>query len=539
MRKVFMNIAAVLLAGAALVACSVKENGSDTLGKKEIKFTASVGQFQTKADAADAASAVGLYVLNTRQEYYNERLEIVGNTLVPERPLYWDPEMYIEDIAQFVAYYPYNALRESIWDTFAVQKDQSTPEAYEASDLLVAVTQSAPVEGPVHLTFVHKFSRIIVTIDNLLDVRIKDVYLAGVCTETNKYETIYSDLSGDYESRADVKMLPILLEDGTPAWAVIIPHQDFEAALKVVTDSGEEYTIQGQGVYVRAGASYTASATLDGMSPYLVFSTEIAPWNDGWSEWFQNQGETPDDPSQDYWGLCGDITDWADGKDLIMERDEGYEYGYFITVELYKTQGFKFRKNNSWEEGDWGYDGSWDGTMHYIVEGENTLSSGGPDLYVPTSGGWYFWVDVQYGQVYASFLYEIEDPVDPEDPEEPFTGWSIIGSMNGEGWSTDHDLTYNKLGDGTEVYTISIGLAEGDEFKFRKDHGWEVNFGPDSYDNPYTFADHLLIESDESTWDVPEISLKQDGPNFRAPLSATWTFELYPDEALLVAYRVE
>ena len=54
-----MNIAAVLLGGAALVACSVKENGSDTLGKKEIKFTASVGQFETKADAAVQAVGPG------------------------------------------------------------------------------------------------------------------------------------------------------------------------------------------------------------------------------------------------------------------------------------------------------------------------------------------------------------------------------------------------------------------------------------------------------------------------------------------------
>lgn len=412
MRKVFVNIAAALLAGAAMVACSVRENGSDTLGKKEIKFTASVGQFETKADAA--VQAVGLYVLDTRQEYFNERLEIAGNTLVPEKPLYWDPEMYIEDFCRFVAYYPYDALRENLWDAFAVQKDQSTPEAFEASDLLVALTQSAPVEGPVHLSFVHMFSRIIVTVDNLLDSPIKDVYMAGVCTETRPYSdwAFYSDLPTNYDSRTDVKMLPVLLEEGAPAWAVIIPHQDFEAALKVVTADGEEYTITGDRVYINAGSSYTASAVLDGSSSTLEFDTEIASWNEGWSMGFENQGADP-------------------------------------------------------------------------------------------------------------------------DPGQNFEGWSVIGSMDGTSWGVDYDLNYNP---DYNFYYIEIYLAEGDEFKFRKGHDWTVNYGYDSFGDPYLLEDILLTGPGI---EVPSIPLSQDGANFKVPASGLWTLELYPDDAMAYIYRIK
>ena len=646
MRKIFMNIAAVLLGGAALVACSVKENGSDTLGKKEIKFTASVGQFETKADAA--AQAVGLYVLDTRQEYFNERLEIAGNTLVPEKPLYWDPEMYIEDFCRFVAYYPYDALRENLWDAFAVQKDQSTPEAFEASDLLVALTQSAPVEGPVHLSFVHMFSRIIVTVDNLLDSPIKDVYMAGVCTETRPYSdwAFYSDLPTNYDSRTDVKMLPVLLEEGAPAWAVIIPHQDFEAALKVVTADGEEYTITGNRVYLNAGSSYTASAVLDGSSSTLEFSTEIASWNEGWSTKFDNQTGV----EETSWGICGDMTGWADGYDIPMIQDQGYQYGYYIEkVELYSKQGFKFRKNNSWADGDLGYDADWDGTMHYIAEGQTNLRIGGPDLYVPVSGVWSLWVDTAYNYLYATLIDAYEDPEDPpqetdywgvvgtfndwgsnpdivmdhnepywttqivlkkdaqfkfrmndawvndlgvdsddygtshyistgsvlslragganlvspvhglwslmlnpekgilevmlmeeypddpdpEDPEEPFTGWSVIGSMDGTSWGVDYDLNYDP---DYNFYYIEIYLAEGDEFKFRKGHDWTVNYGYDSFGDPYLLEDILLTGPGI---EVPSIPLSQGGANFEVPASGLWTLELYPDDAMAYIYRIK
>ncbi len=646
MRKVFVNIAAALLAGAAMVACSVKENGSDTLGKKEIKFTASVGQFETKADAA--VQAVGLYVLDTRQEYFNERLEIAGNTLVPEKPLYWDPEMYIEDFCRFVAYYPYDALRENLWDAFAVQKDQSTPEAFEASDLLVALTQSAPVEGPVHLSFVHMFSRIIVTVDNLLDSPIKDVYMAGVCTETRPYSdwAFYSDLPTNYDSSTDVKMLPVLLEEGAPAWAVIIPHQDFEAALKVVTADGEEYTITGDRVYLNAGSSYTASAVLDGSSSTLEFDTEIASWNEGWSTKFDNQTGV----EETSWGICGDMTGWADGYDIPMIQDQGYQYGYYIEkVELYSKQGFKFRKNNSWADGDLGYDADWDGTMHYIAEGQTNLRIGGPDLYVPVSGVWSLWVDTAYNYLYATLIDAYEDPEDPpqetdywgvvgtfndwgsnpdivmdhnepywttqivlkkdaqfkfrmndawvndlgvdsddygtshyistgsvlslragganlvspvhglwslmlnpekgilevmlmeeypddpdpEDPEEPFTGWSVIGSMDGTSWGVDYDLNYDP---DYNFYYIEIYIAEGDEFKFRKDHDWTVNYGYGSLGDPYLLEDILLTGPGI---EVPSIPLSQDGANFKVPASGLWTLELYPDDAMAYIYRIE
>ena len=61
MRRIFTYIAAALLAGAAFSACSVKETANDSLGSREIKFTASVGQFQTKADEAQVES-IGLFV---------------------------------------------------------------------------------------------------------------------------------------------------------------------------------------------------------------------------------------------------------------------------------------------------------------------------------------------------------------------------------------------------------------------------------------------------------------------------------------------
>ena len=216
---------------------------------------------------------------------------------------------------------------------------------------------------------------------------------------------------------------------------------------------------------------------------------------------------------------------------------------YTVTQDIYTGTQFKFRKNNSWDV-NLGYNAEFGDKAYYLTAGSNDLAPGGPNMMVPTSGTWMFVLIPEGNFLAAELLKEFDDPVDPDpdpDPEEP-TGdvWSIIGSMNGDGWGIDHDLTTYKAEDGSLWYYIEIKLAEDDEFKFRKDHDWKVNFGPDyPSGTSFTFEDHVLIWSDESTYDVPEIPLRQDGANFRVPVSGLWSLELYPDDAVVLAYRVQ
>ncbi|MBO4679955.1 MAG: extracellular solute-binding protein [Lachnospiraceae bacterium] len=55
--------------------------------------------------------------------------------------------------------------------------------------------------------------------------------------------------------------------------------------------------------------------------------------------------------------------------------------------------------------------------------------------------------------------------------------FSVIGGMNGDGWSTDLPLTQIAEAGDAIYYSEPIKFAAGDEFKVRQGGGWDVNFG--------------------------------------------------------------
>ena len=59
--------------------------------------------------------------------------------------------------------------------------------------------------------------------------------------------------------------------------------------------------------------------------------------------------------------------------------------------------------------------------------------------------------------------------------EEEKNAWSIIGDINGDGWTID--LPMEDLGDGIWKTTEAYELAEGNQFKARQGGSWDVNFG--------------------------------------------------------------
>lgn len=652
MRRIFTYIAAALLAGAAFSACSVKETANDSLGSREIKFTASVGQFQTKADEAQAQS-FGLFVYGTYSEQLNKRLDIVDGAVIPSEPILWDEGQYVEQPSRFIAYFPYDPEREDLWADYFVKQDQSTLEAYKASDLLIADTESAPADGTVHLSFVHKFTQVTLVIDNLVnDEEIVEAYFNNVWIGARGSELEYGSMSGDLE-QASVKMLPVLLENGSRAWSMIIPGQSMSnPSITVVTASGTRLSTSYDYQYFRGGASYvgTADLVLEQEIGNLDFGEEIADWNEGWDMEFPNQGQDPGTAVvSGTWSIIGDMDGWV--NDYNLEAGDGFIR--YITIELYKDQEFKFRQGGDWKHNDLGFDAEWDGQKHYMSEGMMNLRLGGPNISVPTSGLWYLQVDLEKLTLYAYLMEEYSDNpdpdpdpdpqgdvwsicgsmtswsddvnmtalagadaydltielakgdafkfrmngdwengdlgantnsstltegtmklvakganiivaqsgkwhlvlypgtpkldvelveayTDPDDPEpDPYQNvWSVIGSMNGEGWSVDHDFTSYKTDFGDVFHYIEIDLVEGDQFKFRKGHDWDVNFGYAGAEDPYTFEDYVFVESDESTWDIPEIPLAVNGPNFSVPSSGTWSIELYPDEAICLIYKV-
>ena len=81
--------------------------------------------------------------------------------------------------------------------------------------------------------------------------------------------------------------------------------------------------------------------------------------------------------------------------------------------------------------------------------------------------------------------YPVDTGVYPVDTGE---NWYVIGTINRSNWDTDFSMQY--LGDRT-YRSDEMDLYQGEEFKFRRDHSWDVNFGSDGQQDGPNF----LVES--------------------------------------------
>lgn len=131
-------------------------------------------------------------------------------------------------------------------------------------------------------------------------------------------------------------------------------------------------------------------------------------------------------------------------------------------------------------------DGSWD--VNWGSEDGKTLVPGGSNITASADGCYYITVDLNA----LTFSMEVRN-------------WSLVGDGVG-GWDNDVDLVYSK-DDG--VYYATYDFNGSGEFKFRANHGWDVNLG---------------IDKDGEPGD-----LIQDGKNIPVPgagkFSVTLTFE--------------
>lgn len=113
---------------------------------------------------------------------------------------------------------------------------------------------------------------------------------------------------------------------------------------------------------------------------------------------------------------------------------------------------FKFTKARSWDGGEYNY-------SNFNTYGEGFAEGGGSNIKWTGEAGYYkITADIANGVLSAVR-----------------TSWGIIGSAQPGGWDKDTDMTYNKSEDCWET-TLDL---KADEFKFRANDGWDINFGGD------------------------------------------------------------
>ena len=167
------------------------------------------------------------------------------------------------------------------------------------------------------------------------------------------------------------------------------------------------------------------------------------------------------------WTVIGSLSNYGiswDG-DIAMVTDGNSHIAFGVAIGA--DDEFKFRQDKAWTVNLGGEFGG--------IGNEFAVAQDGANIKVGTEGVYDLMVNPGAGTATVSEAsgMKISAPVGGDEPEpepEPVTGWNIIG-LNGD-WDNDIRAT-----EADGVWTAYI-TAEGDtEFKWRKDGGWDENYG--------------------------------------------------------------
>ena len=201
------------------------------------------------------------------------------------------------------------------------------------------------------------------------------------------------------------------------------------------------------------------------------------------------------------WGLIGSFNGW--GGDYEMWSNGTLHVAK--AVELEAGAEVKFRKDGAWDV-NFGYA---EGVSSYTLGEEFEVAQGGSNIVIAEAGTYDFILDPENATAKI-----IKSVVPQEDPYAAYTEespWSVIGSFNS--WGGDVEMVTN----GTLHVCKKITLAAGDEFKFRKDGAWDVNFGYAEGVSSYTLGE--------------EFNVAQGGGNIKVAEAGEYDLFLDPENA--------
>lgn len=298
-------ISIVSLAG--LISCEQQPATPQDLGR-EIKFTASIGKYQTKADAFAEGMEVGLSV-GTPVNAANVKLTYKGGALSPAEALYWAEGQKEE--SPFYAIYPYSADNDPAKEfTFQIPLRQEKEEA----DLLIASTKAAPGAKAVNLEFKHALSRLVANIDVKLEgVTVDSVAIAGASTTATV--NIPAGRISAVVAENPLEQATMASKIGANQFAMVVAPQKAEPMLALLLSNEEVVLLYPEeelnfesGKQLVADIVLDASSAAPGGDGSLTFKTRVFDWFAGEELPFENfGGEEPYDPGDDPYNP---VTNW-------------------------------------------------------------------------------------------------------------------------------------------------------------------------------------------------------------------------------------
>ena len=203
------------------------------------------------------------------------------------------------------------------------------------------------------------------------------------------------------------------------------------------------------------------------------------------------------------WSVIGKIASTGNGwnADEAMTTDGTWHVCEGITL----TTGdeFKFRKDGGWTDNFGAADGITEEPFVVTIGEEQPAGAGGKNLAVPEDGTYDLLLNPDAGTY--KIVVHVDDPyADYADESD----WSVTGKIasTGNDWNADEEMTT----DGTWHVCRGLELTTTDEFKFRKDANWDVNFG----------GDFVALDA--------EFAVEQDGANIKVLEDGTYDLLLNP-----------
>jgi len=190
----------------------------------------------------------------------------------------------------------------------------------------------------------------------------------------------------------------------------------------------------------------------------------------------------------------GDYQGWnpAIAPSLASVNNDGSYEGY-VNIPTGGTYQFKLTSEPDWNGTNYGDGGS------------GTLSTAGNAGNLTVAAGGY---------------YKINANTTTNTWSASATTWSLIGSFAASGWTNDVDMTFNSS---SNSWTGTITTVAGDQFKFRANHDWLLNYGESGGQGS------LVVNGD---------NLGDPSKNFSVP-AGTHTITLYLNNSGYYTYNIQ
>lgn len=175
----------------------------------------------------------------------------------------------------------------------------------------------------------------------------------------------------------------------------------------------------------------------------------------------------PEVPALEGWGLVGELTEWADGKDIMMVETAGFHAVKGVTLEAGKQ--FKIRKDGSWDVNR-GAEGEVE-PYEVTIGAALKVVAGGKNLSVAASGEYDIYFDEANDELY---ILTAGSPVPGTDLVA--SEWGVVGDING--WAAP-DITMYKTSTEGMFAAYNVNFTADGGFKIRANGEWNdaANYG--------------------------------------------------------------